>query len=45
MSDAALYVGDVMHMRLRPKRHRFRYRVFTLLIDVDRMEDVARPLR
>lgn len=32
-----LYVGEVMHMRLRPFRHRFRYRVFTLLLDVDRL--------
>ena len=33
-----LYVGDVMHMRLRPFRHQFRYRVFTALLDVDRLE-------
>lgn len=30
-----LYVGDVMHMRLRPFRHRFSYRVFTALLDID----------
>ncbi|MFV0473274.1 MAG: DUF1365 domain-containing protein [Pikeienuella sp.] len=33
-----LYVGEVMHMRLRPFRHQFRYRVFTALLDVDRLE-------
>lgn len=32
-----LYVGEVMHMRLRPFRHQFRYRVFTALLDVDRL--------
>lgn len=34
---AALYVGDVMHQRMKPFGHRFRYRVFSLLIDLDRL--------
>lgn len=33
-----LYVGEVMHMRLRPFHHQFRYSVFTALLDVDRLE-------
>jgi DUF1365 family protein len=33
---ARLYVGHVMHMRLAPRRHRFRYRVFAVLLDLDR---------
>ncbi len=37
MSNGALYVGHVMHMRLIPARHQFRYRVFSLLLDVDRI--------
>ena len=37
---AALYVGDVMHVRLKPVGHRFSYRVMSLLIDLDRL-DVA----
>jgi uncharacterized protein len=36
---AALYVGDVMHARLRPRRHRFTYRVLNLLIDLDRLDE------
>jgi uncharacterized protein len=39
---AALYVGDVMHARLRPKRHRFTYRVMSLLIDLDRLDEADR---
>jgi DUF1365 family protein len=35
---AALYVGDVMHARLKPVGHRFNYRVMSLLIDLDRLE-------
>jgi DUF1365 family protein len=43
--DATLYRGEVMHMRLQPFGHRFHYRVFSLLLDVDRLEAVAAPLR
>jgi DUF1365 family protein len=34
---AALYVGKVMHARLKPMGHRFSYRVMSLLIDLDRL--------
>ena len=42
---ACLYKGHVMHMRLTPFQHRFRYRVFSLLLDVDRLEETIGPLR
>ena len=35
---AALYVGKVMHARLKPVGHRFNYRVMSLLIDLGRLE-------
>ena len=41
-SAAALYVGDVMHARLKPMGHRFSYRVMSLLIDLDRLADADR---
>ena len=42
-SDAvALYVGNVMHARLKPIGHRFSYRVMSLLIDLDRLSDADR---
>jgi DUF1365 family protein len=34
-----------MHMRLAPFAHRFSYRVFTLLLDVDRLEETTTGLR
>jgi DUF1365 family protein len=34
---SALYSGQVMHLRLRPVRHQFRYRIFTLLLDLDEL--------
>jgi DUF1365 family protein len=39
---AALYFGKVMHARLKPMRHRFNYRVMSLLIDLDRLEAADR---
>lgn len=41
-APACLYVGDVMHARLRPRAHRFRYRVFALSLDLDRLEEASR---
>lgn len=34
---SALYVGRVMHQRLRPRRHRLGYRVYSVLIDLDEL--------
>jgi uncharacterized protein len=39
---ASLYVGEVMHARLKPIGHRFSYRVMSLLIDLDRLDDADR---
>ena len=39
---AALYFGEVMHARLKPIGHRFQYRVMSLLIDLDRLEEADR---
>jgi DUF1365 family protein len=42
---SALYVGSVMHQRLRPVRHRLRYRMFSLLVDLDELPALERRLR
>lgn len=42
LPSAGLYLGRVMHHRLRPRRHRFVYRVFSLLIDLDRLAELDR---
>jgi hypothetical protein len=44
-SAAALYFGKVMHARLRPVHHRFSYRVVSLLIDLDRLDEADRQSR
>lgn len=49
IDDAALrsclYRGRVMHHRLRPVRHRFTYRVFSLYLDLDELPALDRRLR
>lgn len=44
-APASLYIGDVMHQRMKPVGHRFRYKVYSLLIDLDRLEDADRQSR
>jgi DUF1365 family protein len=39
---ASLYLGDVMHARMKPVAHRFVYRVFSMLLDADRLDEAAR---
>src|ERR1700719_1278512 len=41
-APASLYFGDVMHARLKPVPHRFSYRVMSLLIDLDRLDEADR---
>ncbi|MEO1539668.1 MAG: DUF1365 domain-containing protein [Pseudomonadota bacterium] len=40
-----LYQGHVMHMRLQPRTHRFRYRLFSVLLDIDRMQEAMHASR
>lgn len=42
---SALYTGTVMHQRLRPRRHRLRYGVYSLLIDLDELPALNQRLR
>ncbi|MEM8651265.1 MAG: DUF1365 domain-containing protein [Pseudomonadota bacterium] len=41
-SAARLYFGNVMHARLKPKNHRFNYKIFSLVIDLDRYAEADR---
>lgn len=44
-SASALYAGTVFHERLRPRRHRLNYRVFSLLLDLDELETLDKGLK
>lgn len=42
---SCLYAGQVVHRRIRPRRHRFRYRVFSFFLDLDEVDDLGARLR
>ncbi|AYV44944.1 DUF1365 domain-containing protein [Caulobacter flavus] len=42
---SGLYSGVVVHERGRPRRHRLRYRVFMLLLDLDELDAAGQRLR
>lgn len=42
---SALYAGEVMHLRLRPKRHALRYRLVQGLFDLDELPALGTRLR
>lgn len=44
MMPSSLYVGEVYHRRRRPREHRLRYRVFSLLLDIDEIGVLDRRL-
>ena len=45
MGKSALYEGLVAHSRLRPRRHRFQYRVFAMLLELDELAALDRGLK
>ena len=42
---SGLYAGLVIHQRLRPRRHRLRYRIFQMLLDLDELAALDAGLR
>jgi hypothetical protein len=42
---SGLYQGLVIHQRLRPRRHRLRYRIFQMLLDLDELDALDAGLR
>ncbi|GGB91829.1 DUF1365 domain-containing protein [Marinobacterium zhoushanense] len=43
--NSRVYCGQVMHHRFSPKRHRFVYSVFSLLLDLDELQDLPRRVK
>lgn len=41
METSCIYRGQVYHLRVRPRRHELRYRVFTFLLDLDKIDELA----
>ncbi|MDZ4370644.1 MAG: DUF1365 family protein [Phenylobacterium sp.] len=45
MDGCGLYAGVVTHARMKPRRHALRYRIFMLLLDLDRVDEASRGLK
>lgn len=43
--SSRIYEGTVMHQRLRPQGHKFTYRLFSLLLDLDEISKLDQSLR
>lgn len=39
--DSCLYRGRVYHRRMRPREHALKYRVFSMYVDIDRLQELA----
>ena len=44
MINSAIYNGQVIHKRFKPKVHYFKYKVFSLLIDLSELETLDRKV-
>ncbi|MEQ8665784.1 MAG: DUF1365 domain-containing protein [Rhodospirillales bacterium] len=42
--QSVVYRGAVVHERVKPKRHRLRYDVFSLLVDIDELAELDRRI-
>jgi DUF1365 family protein len=43
--SSCIYLGEVVHQRFSPKRHRLRYRLFQGLFNLDELPNLGRKLR
>lgn len=43
--SSSLYFGEVVHARLRPVRHALKYKVFSLLFDLDDIDNLQKRLK
>jgi DUF1365 family protein len=45
IKNSKIYEGKVVHTRFKPKKHNFKYRVFSLLIDLDEIDELHNKLK
>ena len=43
--SSCIYSGFVTHRRFKPKRHFFSYKTFSLLIDLDEIEEIEKKIK
>ena len=45
MTNSCIYNGSVIHKRFKPKKHFFKYKVFSLFIDLSELNELNRKLK
>ena len=45
IKNSKIYVGKVIHKRFKPKEHYFKYNVFSLLIDLNELEEINKYIK
>ena len=43
--SSCIYIGKVIHKRFKPKKHIFKYKVFSLLIDLSELHILEKDIR
>ncbi len=43
--NSKIYIGKVIHKRFKPKEHYFKYNVFSLLIDLNELEQINKDIK
>ena len=44
IDKSCLYIGSVIHKRFKPKEHFFKYKVFSLYLNLDEIEEVQKKI-
>ena len=45
IKNSKIYIGKVIHKRFKPKEHYFKYNVFSLLIDLNELEEINKEIK
>ena len=45
IKNSKIYTGKVIHKRFKPKEHYFKYNVFSLLIDLNELEEISKYIK
>ena len=45
IKNSKIYTGKVIHKRFKPKEHYFKYNVFSLLIDLNELEEINKYIK
>ena len=44
IKNSCIYIGNVIHKRFKPKKHFFKYSVFSILLDLDEINELDREI-